>query len=164
MSENPQNQEVQPMEDAPQDGEVIEALYEGDWIKVFWSSRADDGSPYGVEGWADHESGHCMLDLEGWREDPSGAYVDEVQQDLDRIEAHEATERERKRRNRKKPRPRAIVKAELEARHLELFGEDISGTKYSIPDVRQKIVVEANRLRRINTAKELGSIMRGFGF
>lgn len=58
-----------PMSDAPKTGEVIEGLFEGQWIPVYWTDRADDGSDYGVEGWAQVDNGYLILDLEGWRED-----------------------------------------------------------------------------------------------
>ena len=73
---------VQPMEAAPQDGEVIEALFEGKTYDVNWSVRADDGSPTGVSGWKNMETGFVMLDLEGWREKEEFTSVDEEESEL----------------------------------------------------------------------------------
>jgi len=61
---------VYSMSNAPRSGETFEALFEGEWHRVFWSERADDGSPYGTEGFADDETGYIILDLEGWRHLP----------------------------------------------------------------------------------------------
>lgn len=52
---------------APTDGTVFEAFFDGDWYEVYWSLKADDGSEYGTEGWAENESGYLIADLECWR-------------------------------------------------------------------------------------------------
>lgn len=56
------------MFDAPKNGDIIEGLFESEWLRVYWSDSAYDGSDYGVEGWAQVDGGHLILDLEGWRE------------------------------------------------------------------------------------------------
>lgn len=61
---------MNPMSDAPTDGTVIEACFEGEWHLVYWSEAADDMSPYGTPGWAREDDRLLMLDLEGWRELP----------------------------------------------------------------------------------------------
>lgn len=65
------------IETAPKDGEVIEALSDGQWREVFWSESADDGSPYGTEGWKTLDHGMVLLDPEGWREPAAARFVDE---------------------------------------------------------------------------------------
>lgn len=52
---------------APTDGSSIELLVDGQWIQAYWSERAYDGSPYGIEGWAQVEGGYFILDEEAWR-------------------------------------------------------------------------------------------------
>jgi len=59
------------METAPRTGEEIEALFDGEWLPVYWG-HADDGSPHGTEGWAQVDGGylidsHPAGDLEAWR-------------------------------------------------------------------------------------------------
>lgn len=57
---------------APRDGTVFEALHDGDWLRVYWSEQADDGSPYGTEGFAHEDGGYHIPedDLEIWRRIP----------------------------------------------------------------------------------------------
>lgn len=151
------------MEDAPRSGEVIEALFEGDWIEVFWSERAEDGSPYGTEGWAVYEDRMLILDLEGWRPAQKDAFVDEGAEDALRIQEAQEAIADARRANRKPRRKLSEVKTELEAQHLEIFGEDITGTKYSVPVVRSKIKAEKDRRYAQNSLKALGQFMKGFG-
>ena len=59
------------METAPRTGEEIEALFEGEWLSVSWG-RADDGSPFGAEGWRQSDGGYYIdgypaEQLETWR-------------------------------------------------------------------------------------------------
>jgi len=60
------------LESAPRDGSVFEALFDGEWLRVYWSERANDGSPYGTEGFAHEEDGYHLVedDLEAWRRVP----------------------------------------------------------------------------------------------
>ena len=93
----PVDAEPQPMDTAPTNGEVIDALYEDDWFEVRWSERAYDGSPYGCAGWMDIENGCLQLDLEGWRESPEYQFVDEYAENVARQkEAEESAEADRK--------------------------------------------------------------------
>jgi hypothetical protein len=150
------------MEDAPRNGEVIEALFEGDWIEVFWSERAEDGSPYGTEGWATFEDRMLILDLEGWRPAQKDAFVDEGAEDALRIQEAQEAIADARRANRKPRRKLSEVKAELEAQHLALFGEDIAGTKYSVPVIRQKNKRERDRRHAEHSLNALGQLMKGF--
>ena len=68
---------VQPMDTAPMDGEVIEVLSDGKWQLAYWSETADDGSPYGTEGWKTRYYGMVLMDAEGWREPETAEFVDE---------------------------------------------------------------------------------------
>jgi len=63
---------VSSLESAPRDGTVFEALFAGEWLRVYWSDRADDGSPYGTEGFAHEEGGYHLLEdeFESWRRVP----------------------------------------------------------------------------------------------
>jgi len=60
------------LDSAPRNGTVFEALFDGDWLRVYWSERADDGSPYGTEGFVHEEDGYHLVedDLEAWRRIP----------------------------------------------------------------------------------------------
>ncbi len=56
--------------DPPKD-RMIEVLYDGEWIKVEWSDRAEDGSGFTAPGWAQVEGGYSMppeYEWDGWRE------------------------------------------------------------------------------------------------
>lgn len=64
------------LESAPRDGSEVELLLDGEWIEARWSERADDGSPYGAEGWAQSDGGYLVLDAEAWRPLPSVSYGD----------------------------------------------------------------------------------------
>jgi hypothetical protein len=130
----------QPMDTAPTNGEVIEALYEGEWFEVRWSSRAYDGSPFGTAGWMDVEYGNLQLDLEGWREAAEYRSVDEHAEDIAQMEeAEKAADTDRKAAARLHRRPRR-TKAEMAAAREWEVG------------------------RPARTAEALRSVMRGFGF
>ena len=73
------------MDTAPRTGEKIEALFDGEWMEVYWG-HTDDGSPYGTEGWGQVDGGyfidtHPAREIEAWRPlnavsygEPSGVY------------------------------------------------------------------------------------------
>lgn len=64
------------MDTAPQDGSTINLLVDEEWLECHWSERADDGSPYGVEGWQDSESGYVVLDAQAWHPIETKRYTD----------------------------------------------------------------------------------------
>ena len=154
---------IRNMEDAPTDGEVIEALFDGDWYEVHWSQRADDGSPYGTEGWATLEDTMLMPDLEGWRPAAEENFVDEdanfrAESDFlaaaeeakqaDQRKADAARRRETSRRNREY----------LEEQYKSLTGTDVSAERRPMVQLRK----EVNALAALNALSSLSKVMQGF--
>ena len=154
---------IRNMEDAPTDGEVIEALFDGEWYEVHWSQRAYDGSPYGAEGWATLEDTMLMPDLEGWRPAAEENFVDEdanfrAESDFlaaaeeakqaDQRKADAARRRETSRRNREY----------LEEQYKSLTGTDVSAERRPMVQLRK----EVNALAALNALSSLSKVMQGF--
>lgn len=66
------------MADAPQDGTVIDALVDGEWIPVYWTEHANDMSPHGTTGWAQAQDGLYVIDVEGWRDADTDQVIDDA--------------------------------------------------------------------------------------
>lgn len=62
------------LDSAPRDGSEVELLLDGEWIEAYWAEQAQDGSPYGTEGWAQSDGGYLILDAEAWRPLQSVSY------------------------------------------------------------------------------------------
>lgn len=151
--------EVQDMSTAPKDGEIIELLFEGDWFPCHWSSRADDGSPYGTTGWADSETGYFMQDAEGWRPAEEYGFVDEYEMDQERIRENEAaTAFDRKEANRALREKSAENRKRLESQLLSLTGEDVSGQKIKMVELRRMVSKEHSK----RSMESFASIMKSF--
>lgn len=65
------------MAGAPQDGTVIDALVDGEWVPVYWTEHANDMSPYGITGWAQANDGMHVIDLDGWRDADTDQVIDD---------------------------------------------------------------------------------------
>lgn len=135
---------IQDMEDAPTDGEVIEALFDGDWYEVHWSQRADDGSPYGTEGWATLEDTMLMPDLEGWRPAAEENFVDEAADSRAEAEFLAAAEQAKQAAQRKADAARRREASRsnrnyFEERYKILTGTDVSGEQRPMVQLRREV-------------------------
>lgn len=159
----PPAEPIRNMEDAPTDGEVIEALFEDEWYEVHWSQRAYDGSPYGTEGWATLEDTMLMPDLEGWRPAAEENFVDELAdfraeadflaaaeeaKQADERKADAARRRETSRRNREY----------FEEQYKSLTGTDVSAERRPMVQLRR----EVNALAALNALSALSKVMQDF--
>jgi hypothetical protein len=152
---------ILPMEDAPHDGTVIDALFDGEWMQVFWSERADDMSPYGVEGWADRTDRMYISDLEGWKYPDDYDMVDEyAEREWLHKEDQEVKAAERREQNRINRAAAAKNRADLEKRYQSMTGEDVSGQNIKMTELRKMYAVESSK----RALEGIAEIMKGFGF
>lgn len=155
------------LKDAETSGNEILVKIDDDWFPVIWRSDAYDGSPYGVEAFAD-ENGYavCSDDI-AEAKTPEESEVTGLMTDSERIdekikhheeylEGKRLDELARKRANRKYNR------TQLENRYkLVLEKEPVKGI--TMKQMRSEIAEKHNSEFR-NNIGEIRNIMKGFGF
>jgi hypothetical protein len=159
----PPAEPIRNMEDAPTDGEVIEALFEGEWYEVHWSQRAYDGSPYGTKGWATLEDTMLMMDLEGWRPAADENFVDEDAnfraEAESRAAAEEAKQAEQRKADAARRREASRRNREyFEEQYKHLTGTDITAERRPMVQLRR----EVNALSARNALATLSKVMQDF--
>lgn len=142
LMENLTQDLTRPMDEAPTDGTVIEAMFDGTWHRVYYTDRANDMSPVGATGWARADDRMLMVDLDGWREVPEGEWhVIDDEADYANDSMLQATaeavaaDRERARAAQERKSAQQSARASLEAEYTRHTGADAA--HMSLTDLRR---------------------------